>query len=147
MELIFKTQKMLYVDMHLRRRDEATIKWWSFSHLSRVEKANKRPEVEGENRIGKERMFFFPLQLFPLIFIRKQSWWTQHDTKKNVTKVIPKKIILPSPFLVSIFRGWRKIVKSTSPLFHSLRKHVSTWRKKIPKLRHSKSRFLAKEAD
>lgn len=83
----FRTQKTL--DMHLRRGMEQL----SNDEVFHIYKENKRPEVEGENREGKERerrMFFFPLQLFPLIFTPKQSWWTQQDTKENVTKVIPK---------------------------------------------------------
>lgn len=67
-----------------------------------------RPEVEGEHgRKKRTRMFFFPLQLFSLISVapRKQSWWTQQDTTRVVTKVIPSTFSFLSPFLFSVCGG------------------------------------------
>lgn len=76
-----------------------------------------RPEVEGEHgRKKRTRMFFFPLQLFSLISVapRKQSWWTQQDTTRVVTKVIPSTFSFLSPFLFSVCGGLAEKLLSQS---------------------------------
>jgi hypothetical protein len=127
---------------HLIRQSSSLLiffRWRNYQSLWVMAKGNKRPEVEGENR-GKniqelyEKMFFFPLQLFPLIFTSEQSWWTQQESRDK-----------GYPLLFSFFSlFFREKVKSISAIvqpFITTRKHFNGKRK----LRHFRNENEGKE--
>lgn len=127
---------LVYTEFHLQTKDT-----W-YASLGRNGRAtneevsstshgeNERPEVEGEKSREKKKMFSFPLQLFSLISTSEQSWWTQQDTGKIVTKVIP--------CFLSAFLFRRGLAEKLWSQFHivpsiTTRKHL----KRKRKLRHS----------